>query len=238
MVKLRLPSRKSFASNWVTIAVAITLIFSAYSLFTVLTLKPGQTAVIPPGITVEKPAVEISSVNVNEEGDLIVRYSDNTSQNLGKVRADTPTADVISAAVASYCKTNKCDGYPPSQGDVLAAVTQYCANGICRGEGGVAGTNAPPITADQILAQVAAYCSDNNRCRGETGATGTAGANGTNARQPIWACVLTTENNNDVRYYTQKYADEPDSAYLTWEYRSRLPAWFVPNSCIDMRGQA
>lgn len=232
--KINAPSRKSLTSNWITVAVLITLAFSAYSLYTVLTLKPGQSAVIPPGITVQKEAVRIDSVAVNTEGDLIVRYSDGTERNVGQVRGSSPSDEIIQAAVNNYCQRNNCEGYPPTQRVVLAAVVEYCSDGLCRGESGSDGKDAPLVTADQILAQVQAYCAS-GRCQGETGATGATGAAGKDARQPIWACVLTTENNTDVRYYTQKYADEPDSAYLSWEYRSRLPSWFVPNSCIDMR---
>lgn len=236
----RAPSRKSWTSRWITAAVIVTLLLSSYSLFKVLTLKPGESAVVAPGISVEKPIVDIESVAVNSNGDLIVKYSNGNEQNVGQVRGSdgkAPSADIIATAVSNYCQSNKCDGYPPTQRVVLAAVMQYCSDGICKGENGENGRDAPLITPDQILAQVEQYCANGN-CRGERGATGATGATGSagkDARQAIWACVLTRENNVDVRYYSQKYADEPNAAYLTWEYRSKLPTWFMPNSCIDMR---
>lgn len=234
------PSRKSWTSRWITAAVIVTLLLSGYSLYQVLSLKPGESTVIPPGISVEKPRVDIASVAINSDGDLIIKYTNGNEQNVGQVRGSngqTPSADIIASAVNDYCQSNKCDGYPPTQRVVLAAVMQYCSDGICKGENGEDGRDAPLITPDQILAQVESYCANGN-CRGErgaTGATGATGAAGKDARQPIWACVLTKENNTDVRYYSQKYADEPNSAYLSWEYRSKLPTWFQPNNCIDLR---
>ncbi len=234
----KVPSRKSVTSLWITIAMIVTILLSAYSLFTVLTLKPGQSAVIPPGVTVARDPIDVESVSVDAAGDLIVKYTNGTTTNAGQVRGadgSTPSAEIIQQAVTRYCSSNICEGNPPTQSTVLAAVMQYCSGGVCRGENG---EDAPLLTADQILAQVNTYCAANGNCRGatgETGATGAAGTNGKDARQPVWACVLTTENNVDVRYYSQKYLEEPDTAYLSWEYRSRLPTWFIPNNCIDMR---
>lgn len=71
--------------------------------------------------------------------------------------------------------------------------------------------------------------------QGQAGPQGLPGAPGVNGRSMMLACVLVHENMTDVRYYSAKYTDEPDSALLTWPYRSRLPSWFVPADCIDMR---
>lgn len=129
-------------------------------------------------------------------------------------------------------------GKQPSPDIVLASVLEACG-GECRGENG---KDAPVVTNEQIYAQVLAYCGG-GKCKGETGATGATGAagangaNGVNGRTHQLACVITTENGTMVRYYSAKYTDEPNTAYLTWAYRSRLPQWFQPNDCIDMRSQ-
>ncbi|NDZ93355.1 collagen-like protein [Streptomyces sp. SID6673] len=74
--------------------------------------------------------------------------------------------------------------------------------------------------------------------RGEIGPQGLPGAPGSQGapgRTQMLACILVRENNVDVRYYSAKYTDETNSALLTWPYKSRLPGWFVPNNCIDLR---
>lgn len=71
--------------------------------------------------------------------------------------------------------------------------------------------------------------------QGQSGPQGLPGTPGVNGRSMMLACIWVRENATDVRYYSAKYADEPDSALLTWPYRSRLPNWFVPVNCIDMR---
>ena len=154
-------------------------------------------------------------------------------------KGDSPTPAEIRQAVTDYCAASGvCDGQAPSQAVVFAAVTQFCSDGRCRGSTGERGTDATPVTPAQIREQVLAYCSNGN-CKGDTGstgATGAAGATGKDGRSMTMACVLVTENSTPVRYYSAKYTDEANSAYLTWPYRSRLPTWFVPNDCIDMRG--
>lgn len=227
------PNRKSWASRWITAGVFLTLIFSGYSLYKVLTLQPGEKTIVAPGLTIQKEIYRVDNVSIDENGELIVKYTDGSIRNVGQVRGEkgdtiSPTNEQIALAVSNYCtNTAKCDGKNPTQIQVLQAVAQFCDGGICKGTDG----RDAVVTADQILAAVTTYCS-NERCRGATGATGAAGING---RTQQLACVLVTENNTPVRYYSAKYTDEPNSAYLTWQYRSRLPVWFQPNDCIDMR---
>ena len=143
-----------------------------------------------------------------------------------------PTVGQVVEAFAIYCQGDRCEG---NAGENAAAVTDaqlgvavatYCASDRCTGPAGADGAPASPPTAEQIQAQVTAYCDFRGQCKGEAGQPG---------RTQIMACVLITESNTDVRYYSAKFTDEPDTAFLNWPYRSRLPAWFVPNECIDMR---
>ena len=41
----------------------------------------------------------VSSFTINADGELVVNYSDNTSENLGKVTADAPERSVVSAEI-------------------------------------------------------------------------------------------------------------------------------------------
>ena len=70
-------------------------------------------------------------------------------------------------------------GDPPSADMVLAAVTTYCTTtGQCVGP---AGKEGPPPTADAILASVNTYCETSGQCvgpAGPVGATGEKGAQG------------------------------------------------------------
>ena len=232
------PNRKSITSRLLTLGIVLALIISGYSLFRVMTLAPGQKTTIVPGVTVEKPNKTVRDTYVSEANELIVVYSDGSTKNLGSYRgkdgkdgANATISEIdVQRAVKHYCSNGRCDAKQPSPDVVLASVLEACG-GECRGENG---KNAPAITNQQIYAQVLAYCSD-GRCRGETGAAGANGLNGVNGRTQQLACIITTENNTMVRYYSAKYTDEPDTAYLTWAYRSRLPQWFQPNDCIDMR---
>lgn len=241
-------NRKSITSRFLTTGIVLALLVSGYSLYRVVTLEPGQKTTIVPGVTVEKPSKTVRDTYVSEKHELIVVYSDGTTKNLGSYRgkdgrdgANATISDIdVQQAVKRYCSNGRCDAKRPSPDVVLASVLEACG-GECRGE---KGKDAPVVTNEQIYAQVLAYCSD-GRCKGDTGATGATGAaganglnglNGVDGRTQQLACIITTENNTMVRYYSAKYTDEPDTAYLTWAYRSRLPQWFQPNDCIDMRG--
>ena len=236
-----LPNRKSLTSRLLTLGIIVALLVSGYSLFRVMTLSPGQKATIVPGVTVEKPQKTVQDTYVSNANELVVVYSDGSTRNLGSYKgrngADgTSISDIdVQRAVNDYCAGGRCDAKKPTPDVVLASVLTACG-GECRGTNG---KDAPAVTNKQIYAQVLSYCAD-GKCKGETGAAGVNGLNGTNGidgRTQQLACIITTENNTMVRYYSAKYTDEPDSAYLTWAYRSKLPVWFQPNDCIDMRTQ-
>lgn len=237
-----LPNRKSLTSRLLTLGIISALLISGYSLFKVMTLSPGQKTTIVPGVTVEKPQKTVQDTYVSNANELVVVYSDGSTKNLGSYKGrngsdGTSISDIdVQRAVNDYCAGGRCDAQKPTADVVLASVLTACG-GECRGTNG---KDAPAVTNEQIYAQVLSYCAD-GKCKGETGATGAAGVNGLNGTNGIdgrtqqLACIITTENNTMVRYYSAKYTDEPDSAYLTWAYRSKLPVWFQPNDCIDMR---
>lgn len=237
-----IPNRKSLTSRFLTLGIIVALLLSGYSLFRVMTLAPGQKTTIVPGVTVQKPQKSVQDTYVTENNELVVVYSDGSTKNLGSYKGrdgangiSVGVSDVdVEQAVERYCSNGRCDAKKPTPEVVLASVLSACG-GNCQGANG---KDAPHVTSGQIYAQVLAYCSD-GKCKGEVGATGAAGTNGlngTNGRTQQLACIITTENSTTVRYYSAKYTDEPDSAYLTWAYRTRLPNWFQPNDCIDMRG--
>lgn len=223
-------NRKSLTSRFLTLGIIAALIISGYSLFKVMTLQPGQKTTIVPGVTVQKPQKSVQDTYVTDDNELVVVYSDGSTKNLGSYKGrdgqnGVGVSDVdVQQAVERYCSNGRCDAKKPTPEVVLASVLESCG-GSCNGK------DAPAVTSEQIYSQVLAYCSD-GKCKG---AAGTNGTNGLNGRTQQLACVITTENNNTVRYYSAKYTDEPDSAYLTWAYRTRLPVWFQPNDCIDMR---
>jgi hypothetical protein len=234
-------NRKSFTSRFLTLGILFALCISSYSLFKVMTLQPGQKTTIVPGVTVQKPERSVQDTYVSDNNELVVVYSDGSTKNLGSykgrdgengVSASISNVDV-QQAVEKYCANGRCDAKKPTPEVVLASVLDACG-GNCKGANG---KDAPAVTNEQIYAQVLSYCSD-GKCKGDTGATGASGLNGLNGvdgHTQQLACIITTENNTTVRYYSAKYTDEPDSAYLTWAYRTRLPNWFQPNDCIDMR---
>lgn len=239
------PNRKSLTSRFLTLGITAALLISGYSLFKVMTLQPGQKTTIVPGVTVQKPQKSVQDTYVSDTNELVVVYSDGSTKNLGSYKGkdgqngySASVSDVdVQQAVDRYCSNGRCDAKKPTPEVVLASVLSACG-GNCQGE---KGKDAPSVTNEQIYAQVLAYCSD-GKCKGEKGDTGVAGVNGLNGlngldgRTQQLACIVTTENNTTVRYYSAKYTDEPDTAYLTWAYRTKLPNWFQPNDCIDMRG--
>lgn len=234
-------NRKSFTSRFLTLGIVFAILISGYSLFKVMTLQPGQKTTIAPGVTVQKPQKSVQDTYVTDNNELVVVYSDGSINNLGSYKGkdgqngvSTGVSEVdVQQAVYTYCSNGRCDAQKPTPEVVLASVLSACG-GNCQGANG---KDAPTVTSEQIYTQVLAYCSD-GKCKGDTGATGANGLNGLNGldgRTQHLACIITTENNTMVRYYSAKYTDEPDTAYLTWAYRTKLPNWFQPNDCIDMR---
>lgn len=82
----------------------------------------------------------------------------------------------LNTAVAAWLTAN-----PPSPGEpgraatgaeILVAVQTVCADAACVGEPGEDGQDAPPVTDEQVQAQVAAYCDARGECRGEPGSAG------------------------------------------------------------------
>lgn len=230
-----IPNRKSFTSRFLTLGIVFAILISGYSLFKVMTLQPGQKTTIAPGVTVQKQQKSVQDTYVTDKNELVVVYSDGSMKNLGSYKGrdgengiSTGIPDVdVQQAVDNYCASGRCDAKKPTPEVVLASVLSACG-GNCQGANG---KDAPAVTSDQIYAQVLSYCSD-GKCKGETGASG---LNGIDGRTQQLACIITTENNTSARYYSAKYTDEPDSAYLIWAYRTKLPMWFQPNDCIDMR---
>lgn len=225
--------RKEKLLKILSIMMILSLIFSGYTIYRVLTLKPGQAVTISGGTKVEKPVTNITNAQIDKDGNLVLTYSDGEARNVGSIvgsngkdGADgkTPTNSEITLAIKTYCLTNKCSDNPTSA-QVMSAVAAYCSGGICNG------TNGKNASDEQIATAVAKYCAA-GRCKGDTGAmgatgaTGAAGANGVNGvdgkdgkdgkdgASPQLSCVNIKDNSgNQTSWVAWKYEGEANSAY-------------------------
>nr|DAK14774.1 MAG TPA: hypothetical protein [Caudoviricetes sp.] len=204
-----------------SLMMVLSLVFSGYTLFKSLTLKPGQSVTISGGAKVEKPVTSITNAQVDKNGDLVVYYSSGESRNVGQVLGSngkdgrTPSNSEIQVAVKAYCSTNKCSESPTSA-QVMSAVASYCDSSKCKG------TDGKSASDDQVALAVAKYCAS-GKCKGDTGAAGVDGANGTNGvngqngadgKSPILNCVNIKDNSgNQTSWVAWKYDGEDNSAY-------------------------
>lgn len=204
-----------------SLMMVLSLVFSGYTLFKSLTLKPGQSVTISGGAKVEKPVTSITNAQVDKNGDLVVYYSSGESRNVGQVLGSngkdgrTPSNSEIQVAVKAYCSTNKCSESPTSA-QVMTAVASYCDGSKCKG------TDGKSASDDQVALAVAKYCAS-GKCKGDTGAAGVDGANGTNGvngqngadgKSPILNCVNIKDNSgNQTSWVAWKYDGEDNSAY-------------------------
>lgn len=204
-----------------SLMMVLSLVFSGYTLFKSLTLKPGQSVTISGGAKVEKPVTSITNAQVDKNGDLVVYYSSGESRNVGQVLGSngkdgrTPSNSEIQVAVKAYCSTNKCSESPTSA-QVMTAVASYCDSSKCKG------TDGKSASDDQVALAVAKYCAS-GKCKGDTGAAGVDGANGTNGvngqngadgKSPILNCVNIKDNSgNQTSWIAWKYDGEDNSAY-------------------------
>jgi len=95
----------------------------------------------------------------------------------GQLAGKTVTVDQVLAMVTQVYNANKPkDAPPPTADQVLAAVQAVCGSTECRGEPGRNGDPAPPVTDDQLFAQVARYCAGPDApCKGQPGENGRDG---------------------------------------------------------------
>lgn len=204
-----------------SLMMVLSLVFSGYTLFKSLTLKPGQSVTISGGAKVEKPVTSITNARVDKNGDLVVYYSSGESRNVGQVLGSngsdgrTPSNSEIQVAVKAYCSTNKCSESPTSA-QVMTAVASYCDSSKCKG------TDGKSASDDQVAVAVAKYCAS-GKCKGDTGAAGVDGANGTNGvngqngadgKSPMLNCVNIKDNSgNQTSWVAWRYDGEDNSAY-------------------------
>lgn len=204
-----------------SLMMVLSLVFSGYTLFKSLTLKPGQSVTISGGTKVEKPVTSITNAQVDENGDLVVYYSSGESRNVGQVLGPNgrdgraPSNSEIQVAVKAYCSTNKCSESPTSA-QVMTAVASYCDNSKCKG------TDGKSASDDQVALAVAKYCAS-GKCKGDAGAAGangtdgingTNGTDGVNGKSPILNCVNIKDNSgNQTSWVAWKYDGEDNSAY-------------------------
>lgn len=201
-----------------------------------LNLAHREEEPVPTSIAISKPAAprEVASIVTDDLGNLIITYSDGSTQNAGRVKGDNgkdgqvPSTAQLSTAVYEYCQDGRCDAKKPTQEDILLALSVYCGKNGCKG------VDAQPVTAEQISVAVANYCSD-GRCKGaagSNGATGATGAAGQNADSTIINCVVRTTNNIATNYVAWKYSLEANTAYRNIY---KLPVWATCDNQIDLR---
>ncbi|MDI9934676.1 hypothetical protein QM806_04305 [Rhodococcus sp. IEGM 1351] len=195
---------------------------------------------ISTSIAVPKPPAprEVKSVLTDSAGDLIITYTDGSTQNAGHVvgkngDGQAPTQAQISAALLEYCANGRCDSKAPTQQQIVDALNIYCAGGICKGKDGA---SAAPITAEQITLAVSSYCAD-GRCKGADGQsikgdTGEAGPQGPAGETTVLSCVTRTSNGVATNYIAWKYVKESVSLYRDLY---KLPVWAEASNCIDLR---
>lgn len=204
-----------------SLMMVLSLVFSGYTLFRSLTLKPGQSVTISGGTKVEKPVTSITNAQVDNNGDLVIYYSSGESRNVGQVLGSngrdgrTPSNGEIQVAVKAYCLTNRCSESPTSA-QVMSAVASYCDGSKCKGADGKSASD------DQVAVAVAKYCAS-GKCKGDTGAAGVDGVNGTNGvngqngadgKSPILNCVNIKDNSgNQTSWVAWKYDGEDNSTY-------------------------
>jgi len=117
---------------------------------------------------------ELESIGACEQADQAARGAATETQ---APVVDVATPDQVRAAVAEYLDRNPpADGHTPTQAEVDSAVSRYCEANACRGADGANGADGADgadgddgasgadATDDQVAAQVAEYCADNNGC--------------------------------------------------------------------------
>ena len=219
-----------------SIMIIISLLLSGYALYRVVTAEPGEKITLAPGVTIQKEARGIASITRDPETkDIIVNYTDGTTQNLGHVSPiqGEPGEDaiispeIIATAVSVYCDNGRCEGRSVTPADVAFAVQDYCSDNSCRGVDGRDGKDAV-VTSDMVASAVATYCSG-GLCKGEKG---DAGAPGTNASPNDMACVIRTVNGIDTRFVAWKLRSESNTAYRDVY---KLPVWAECTDPVDLR---
>ncbi|HUH58138.1 MAG TPA: hypothetical protein VL020_06455, partial [Pseudomonadales bacterium] len=94
-----------------------------------LNLKHQQVDPITTSIAVPAPKAprEVKSIITNNNGELIITYTDGSTQNAGRVvgqagkDGDVPSQAQLAAALLEYCAGGACDAKQPTQEQILAA---------------------------------------------------------------------------------------------------------------------
>lgn len=192
------------------ISAAVLVVFAMMLVATMTTYFNNRQSGPPTtSIAVPQPSAprEVKDITTNKDGNLIITYTDGSTQNAGRVVGSNgqdgvgqvPSQAQLSVALIEYCANGRCDAKSPTQEQIFSAITAYCLGGVCKG------ADATPVTTEQILSAVNSYCSD-GRCKGSTGDTGPTGAQG---ESTVMACVA----RNDANYVSWKYVSEPNTSY-------------------------
>lgn len=218
----------------VLLSFALLIVLTGAAMY--LNLVNQQAQPITTSIAAPKPSSprEVDNIITNDNGELIITYSDGSVQNAGIVRGSAgkdgqvPSKAQLSAALFEYCAGGVCDAKQPTQEQILSALAIYCSGGNCKGE---RGADSTPVTAEQIRAAVANYCSE-GACKGSVGATGATGPAGTNADSTVIECVIRGTTAASTRYVAWKYSLEPQTSFRDIY---QLPIWATCTQPVDLR---
>lgn len=116
-------------------------------------------------------------------------------------------------------------GRPPTPDETFVAVSAVCANDACDGRPGLNGTDgddAPPVTDEKILAQLAQYCDARGECRGAAGLSAyqLAVAEGFSGTLTEWLASLQGPKGSDGKDGAK---GEPGEPVLSWTQPGPLP---------------
>lgn len=224
------------------IVAALTLVlFAGLLAFIFVTQATTNNAPVTTSIavpTANSPR-EVKDILTNDEGYLIITYTDGTKQNAGRVVGQPgtdgnsllPSQAQVSLAIIEYCLGGKCDAKDPTLDQVYGAIIQYCDGGVCKG------LDAQPVTSEHLFTVVSNYCSD-GRCRGDAGVNG---IDGKNATLRLWACVVRTNpittppaKTPTIRWFSWKYDNEPDTAFRD---QHTIPDDMSCATTVDLTGE-
>lgn len=220
-----------------TALLLLGFIFVGYTSWRILTQKPGESTVTSGGITVAKPSNNVKDATIGDDGYLTLIYEDGTERRVGAV-----------VGLQGQPGNQGEPGRSPTQAEIALAVINYCSDGKC---------DAKSPTADQVATAVFNYCTTRNSCKGDTGATGAAGASvttdqvmaavtqycsdgrcvgptgsagtpGADGKSAVMACVT----RDDGSYVAWKYETEANAAYRNLY---KIPPFGNGSDCIDLR---
>lgn len=156
---------------------------------------------------IQEPTKTVEPALSEEQVKGIVR-EEVARRNLTLTPEQVNTVATVAASKVPKPKDGKTPTNAQLQPLVSAAVATFCANGACRGKDGA---DAPPVTAEQLAATLAAYCEPRNDCIGDDGSDGGEGPKG----DPGRSVTVSTKDVAEGTEVTFTYSDETPPVVFT-----------------------